>query len=52
METVEVSQLLILPKQFLELPPQVVEAFICEVKPKDEDLDWPVEVICIFITRH
>lgn len=41
---VEVSQLLNMPKKFMKLAPQVVEAYICGIKPKDHDMDWPSEV--------
>ena len=48
METVEVTQLLVLPKKFMALPPQVMEAYICNIKPKDGDQDWPLEVVVHF----
>jgi len=48
METVEVSQLLVLPHRFVALPPQVLEAYICNIKPRDGDQDWPLEVILLY----
>ena len=41
---VDVNQLLTLPERFLRVPLQVMEVFMCGLKPCDKDLDWPVEV--------
>ena len=41
---VDVNQLLTLPEHFLRIPAQVVEAYICGVKPWDRDQDWPEDV--------
>lgn len=43
-EIVDVSQLMYLPQKFMEVPSQVVELYISGIKPKDNDLDWPIEV--------
>ena len=41
---VDVNQLLTLPEHFVRIPVQVVEAYICGLKPCDRDQDWPEEV--------
>lgn len=41
---VDVNQLLSLPEKFLKIPYQVIEVYMCGLKPCDQDLDWPVEV--------
>ena len=56
-EVVDVSQLLCLPQTFVTMPPQVLEVYLCGIKPRDGDLDWPFEVIscsfaCIFIVQN
>ena len=38
------NQLLTLPPEVLTTPAQVFEVYLCGVKPKDEDGDWPQEV--------
>ena len=47
-QVVDVNQLLTLPEHFLQIPAQVVEAFICGIKPCDGDPDWPEEVYSIY----
>ena len=44
MRIVDVNQLLTLPDKFLTTPPLVVEAYICGLRPLDQDKDWPPEV--------
>ena len=48
-QVVDVNQLLTLPKHFLQIPAQVIETFICGVRPCDEDVDWPEEVWVFYI---
>ena len=43
-EIVDVNQLLHLPQEFIEIPTQVIEVFLCRIKPRDNDTDWPQEV--------
>jgi hypothetical protein len=38
--TIQVYQLLALPKELQQLPPQVVDIFLCYVMPCDLDTDW------------
>ncbi|KAL5457692.1 hypothetical protein EMCRGX_G034978 [Ephydatia muelleri] len=42
-EIVDVNQLLHLPQEFIEIPTQVIEVFLCRIKPRDNDTDWPQE---------
>lgn len=37
----QVSQLLKPAEQFTQIPFQAVEIFICQLKPVDNDVDWP-----------
>ena len=51
---VDVNQLLTLPEHLLQIPAQVVETFICGIKPCDGDVDWPEEVrtYILYITLY
>lgn len=44
------NELLYLPESFLEVPPRVVEAYLSGIKPKDNDLDWPFQVMLVNYT--
>ena len=44
---VDVNQLLVLPDEFLMVPAQVFEVFLCSVIPLDDDRDWSEEVLSI-----
>ena len=46
---VDVNQLLTLPPKLMDYPAQVFEVYLCGVKPRDKDADWPEEVNLIFI---
>lgn len=43
MRIVDVNQLLTLPSSLLKVPAQVFEVYLCGVKPRDLDTDWPEE---------
>lgn len=45
---VDVNQLLTLPEHFVRIPVQVVEVYVCGVRPCDRDQDWPEEV-CLYV---
>lgn len=44
---VDVNQLLTLPSSLLKVPAHVFEAYLCGVKPRDLDTDWPEEASCL-----
>ena len=44
-KVVDINQLLYLPQEFVQVPTQVVEAYLSGIVPKDGDIDWPDEVI-------
>ena len=47
---VDVNQLLTLPEHFVRIPVQVVEVYVCGVRPCDRDQDWPEEVgMCVCV---
>jgi hypothetical protein len=43
---VDVNQLLTLPSSLLKVPAHVFEVYLCGVKPRDLDTDWPEEASC------
>ena len=52
---VDVNQLLTLPEHFVRIPVQVVEVYVCGVRPCDRDQDWPEEVgmcVCVCVLVH
>lgn len=49
---VDVNQLLVLPDQFLKIPAQVFEVFLCGVVPRDNDRDWSEEVLHVDSEIH
>ena len=40
----DLNQLLVLPNEFLSVPAQVAEVFLCGVRPAEMDHDWCEEV--------
>lgn len=46
MRIVDVNQLLTLPSSLLKVPAHVFEVYLCGVKPRDLDTDWPEEASC------
>lgn len=40
----DLNQLLELPEEFLSTPAQVIEVFLCGIKPVERDEDWSQEV--------
>lgn len=36
------NEMLNIPSRFKELPPQAIEAFVCNIRPNDGDLNWSV----------
>ena len=50
---VDVNRLLTLPDHFVRIPVQVVEVYVCGVRPCDRDQDWPEEVcLCVCVRRE
>jgi len=49
-QIVDLNQLLVLPDEFTREPAQVIEVFLCGIKPGDKDADWSKEVL--FIVMH
>ena len=41
----DLNQLLVLPDEFLSVPAQVAEVFLCGVRPVEMDHDWCEEVM-------
>ena len=51
-EVVDVNQLLFLPQELIDIPAQVIEVYLCRIKPRDNDMDWSQEVLKRHVHVH